>query len=190
FSRLLSMLRAELSDDYFAEVERHLARLRFRSGILVSAQLGKANKGANRVLRRPHEDQRGWLTRLLAEKPPSYSFQLHPRDEAGARALSELSDRGVNLVANALAQSTDHILSFFQMLRTELAFYIGCLNLHGQLAQKGEPMSFPVPAASTERRHSFSGLYDVCLSLNPEKRIVGNAVNADNKDLVIITGAN
>ena len=45
FSRLLSMLRAELSDDYFAEIERHLARLRFRSGILVSAQLGKANKG-------------------------------------------------------------------------------------------------------------------------------------------------
>jgi len=30
---------------------------------------------------------------------------------------------------NALAQSTDHILSFFAILRTELAFYVGCLNL-------------------------------------------------------------
>ena len=190
FSRLLSMLRAELSDDYFAEVERHLARLRFRSGILVSAQLGKANKGANHILRRPHEDQRGWLTRLLAEKAPSYSFQLHPRDEAGARALSELSDRGVNLVANALAQSTDHILSFFQMLRTELAFYIGCLNLHAQLAQMGEPICFPVPASAGERKLSFSDLHDVSLALSMGQKIVGNDLNANHRDIVIITGAN
>jgi DNA mismatch repair ATPase MutS len=190
FSRLLSMLRAELSDDYFAEVERHLARLRFRSGILVSAQLGKANKGANHILRRPHEDQRGWLTRLLAEKAPSYSFQLHPRDEAGARALSELSDRGVNLVANALAQSTDHILSFFQMLRTELAFYLGCLNLHAQLAQMGEPICFPVPASAGERKLLFSALHDVSLALSMRKKVVGNDLNANHRDIIIITGAN
>jgi DNA mismatch repair ATPase MutS len=76
------------------------------------------------------------------------------------------------------------------MLRTELAFYSGCLNLHGQLAQKGEPMCFPLPVASSERRHSFNRLYDVCLTLSLEQRIVGNDVNADNKDFVIITGAN
>ena len=124
----------------------------------MSARLGKANKGDNYVLRRPHNDRRGWLTRLLAEKPPAYSFHLHPRDEAGARALSELSDRGVNLVANALAQSTDHILSFFQMLRTELAFYLGCLNLHNHLAKMGEPICFPVPAAAGERKLAFCRL--------------------------------
>ncbi|HVB72936.1 MAG TPA: hypothetical protein VNE38_05215, partial [Ktedonobacteraceae bacterium] len=97
---------------------------------------------------------------------------------------------GINLVANALAQSTDHILSFFTMLRTELAFYVGCLNVHGQLAQKGEPLSFPLPVAPDERRHSFHGLYDVCLALTMKQSIVGNDVNADKKDLVIITGAN
>ena len=36
--------------------------------------------------------------------------------------------RWINLVANALAQSVDHIKSFFVMLATELGFYIGCLN--------------------------------------------------------------
>jgi len=76
------------------------------------------------------------------------------------------------------------------MLRTELAFYIGCLNLHGELVKKGEPFTFPVPAASSERRHPFSGLYDICLSLSVDQRVVGNDVNADDKDLVIITGAN
>jgi len=62
--------------------------------------------------------------------------------------------------------------AFFNMLRTELAFYMGCLNLHARLAQTAEPVCFPVPAASAERRHSFSGLYDVCLNLNMEKRVV------------------
>jgi DNA mismatch repair ATPase MutS len=190
FSRLLSMLKAELSDDYFAEIERHLARLRFRSGILVSARLGKANKGDNYVLRKPHNDRRGWLTRLLAERPPAYTFHLHPRDEAGARALSELGDRGVNLVANALAQSTDHILSFFQMLRTELAFYLGCLNLHNHLAKIGEPVCLPIPAAIGERKLAFADLHDPSLALSFGHNVVGNDLKANGKDILIVTGAN
>jgi DNA mismatch repair ATPase MutS len=76
------------------------------------------------------------------------------------------------------------------MLRIELAFYIGCLNLYEQLAQMGEPISFPLPMAPNERRHSFHGLYDVCLALTMKQKIVGNDVTADNKNLVIITGAN
>jgi DNA mismatch repair ATPase MutS len=190
FSRLFAMLKKELSDKYFARIEAHLVRLKFRYGVLVSAGLGKGNKGKSYVLRKPHEDRRSWITRLLAEKPPAYTFQLHPRDEAGAHALSALNGRGVNLVANALAQSTDHILSFFQMLRTELAFYIGCLNLHGHLRQMGEPTCLPVPASASERKLSFSGLYDVSLALSMGQKVVGNDINADHKDLVIITGAN
>jgi DNA mismatch repair ATPase MutS len=115
---------------------------------------------------------------------------LHPRDESGARALSELNDRGINLVANALAQSTDHILSFFTTLRTELAFYVGCLHLHEDLERKGVPLSFPIPAPPGERRHFFRGLSDPCLALRQDQRVVSNDANADSKDLVIITGAN
>ena len=190
FSRLFAMLRAELDDAYFTEIEQHLYRLKFRQGILISAQLGKGNKGKSYVLRKPHADTGNWLTRLMAEKPPSYTFTLHPRDEAGARALSELADSGVNLVANALAQSTDHILSFFQMLRTELAFYVGCLNLYAPLAQIGEPVCFPACAPAGQRTLSFSGLYDPSLALSMGRRIVGNDLNADQSDLVVITGAN
>jgi DNA mismatch repair ATPase MutS len=190
FSRLFTMLKEELSDDYFARVETHLVRLRFRYGVLISAELGKGNKGKSYVLRKPHEDRRSWITRLLADKPPSYTFQLHPRDEAGARDLSTLNDRGVSLVASALAQSTDHILSFFQMLRTEMAFYVGCLNLHARLRRMREPTCLPVPVPAGGRKLASSGLYDVSLALSMERKVVGNDVNADHKDLVIVTGAN
>jgi DNA mismatch repair ATPase MutS len=71
-----------------------------------------------------------------------------------------------------------------------MAFYVACLNLSERLAQMKEPISFPQPALAGERRHSFQGLYDVCLALRMNKKIVGNEVNADGKDLALITGAN
>ncbi len=190
FTAFFAMLNGELGDEYFASVQQHLKALQFRDGVLISAELGQGNKGINYVLRKPADTQQSWIERIFAEKPPTYSFTIDSRDESGARALSDLNDRGINLVANALAQSTDHILSFFTMLRTELAFYIGCLNVHEQLAQMGEPVCFPKPLAPGERRHAFQGLYDVSLALTMKQRVVGNDLHADGKDLVIITGAN
>jgi len=190
FTALFTMLKKELSDEYFAIVQNHLNELKFRDGVLISAELRKGNVGINYILRKSQDKKQSWMKRIFAQKPQVYTFYIHSRDDNGFRALSELRDRGINLVANALAQSTDHIRNFFTMLRTELAFYVGCLNLYEQLAQKGEPMCFPLPMARDERRHSFKGLYDVCLALILEPRIVGNDVNAEDKDLVIITGAN
>jgi DNA mismatch repair ATPase MutS len=190
FVRFFAMIKQELGDDYFVIVEDHLRRLRFRQAVLLSAKLGKGNEGANYVLRKPNHHDQNWMKRVIGKRSRVYSFTIHPRDEHGARALEELVGRGINLVANAAAQSADHIDSFFNMLYVELAFYIGCLNLYEQLAQLGEPTSFPVPVGSQGRRHSFTGLYDVCLALTMKRNVVGNDVNADNKDLFVITGAN
>jgi len=190
FTAFFAMIKKELDDEYFASVQNHLRELQFRGGVLLSAELGKGNEGTDYILRKPQGKNRSWMKRVFAQKSPVYTFYIHPRDEHGARALGELRDRGINLVANALAQSADHIDSFFNMLRIELAFYISCLNLYEQLTQMGEPVSFPLPVAPNERRHSFHGLYDVCLALTMTQKIVGNDVNADDKDLVIITGAN
>ncbi|MGH9621709.1 MAG: hypothetical protein ACRD45_18640, partial [Bryobacteraceae bacterium] len=72
-----------------------------------------------------------------------YSFYVSERDESGMRTLSDLTSRGLNGAANALAQSADHIRAFFQMLCAELGFYLGCLNLRDRLTAKGEPVCFP-----------------------------------------------
>lgn len=190
FRAFFAMLNRELSEDYFARVQQHLRALKFPHGLLMSAELGKGNKGVSYVLRQPPDRKQGWVERLFGEKVPMYGFTIDDRDESGARTLSDLQDRGINLVANALGQSTDHVLSFFTLLRTELAFYLGCLNLHAHLTQMGEPVSFPKPLAPGERRHAFEGLYDVCLALTTKKSVVGNDLRADGKDLLIITGAN
>jgi Mismatch repair ATPase (MutS family) len=190
FRTFFAMIQRELGDDYFGTLDEHLKELRFRNGTLISSGLGKGNKGIAYILRKPNELDRNILKRLFERKPPSLTFHIADRDEAGARALGELEARGINLVADAVAQSADHVLSFFHMLRTELGFYIGCLNLGNELGAKGQSMCYPQPAPLTERQHTFDGLYDVCLALRLQTAVVPNDVDAHDADLVIVTGAN
>ncbi|RME57958.1 DNA mismatch repair protein MutS [Candidatus Parcubacteria bacterium] len=190
FRRFFAMIQEELDDDYFAVVENHLKALKFRGGVLLSAELGPGNEGVNYVLRKPNHQKQNWIRRIFSKTSPTYSFTLHPRDEHGARVLSELRDKGLNRVADAVARSAEHIESFFNALRIELAFYLGCLNLSQQLAHLEEPIAFPTPASPEERRFSCRGLYDVTLALTMKQKVVGNDISAHGKGLVIITGAN
>lgn len=187
---LFAMLRRELSDNYLAAVKNHLVTLKFRNGVLLSAHLGEGNKGVDYVLRTPLPDTRNWLQKLFPKRVEGYVYKLPPRDESGAKAMSDLNDRGINLVANAASHSADHITSFFDMMRAELAFYVGCLNLREALDQKHGQWTFPEPLEQTVRSHRFDGLYDVCLQLRLSGQAVGNAFDGENRTLVVITGAN
>ena len=189
FTRFFALLASELTDEYFAEVEERLTELGLKRGTLMSAKLGKGGKGTGYVLRR-HPPVRGWRDRLPGRSRGSYSFSIPERDEAGARALSELASRAVNDTANSLAQSADHIKDFFRLLRAELAFYLGCLNLRERLLAKGQPVCDPVPGAARSDRLAVRGLYDVSLALTLDTPVTGNDVAADGKQLIMITGAN
>ena len=189
FTRFFAMLREEVDDDYLKTVEYHLRELKFGRGVLMSAELTKGNKGRRYVVRKPRVER--WTERLRpGGRSPSYSFTIPARDENGFKALEEIRGKGINHVANAVAQSADHVKSFFAMLRLELAFYLGCLSLRERIDQKGEPSCFPTPLVSGEPAFACDGLYDVCLTLHLDGRVVGNDVNADSRSLVMITGAN
>ena len=116
FTRFFAMLREELDDAYLELVDSQLKALKFPGGTLMSAQLASGNKGKAYTLRRPREQ--GLLGRIFDRS--GYSFTIPDRDVGGFNALGTLEDRGANLVANALAQSVDHVDGFFVMLRTEL----------------------------------------------------------------------
>jgi len=187
FARLRSMLMSELDDLCVKQMEGHLEELKLKRGLFLSVQLGRANKGTAYLLHKA--PVRGLRERFANRGQRSFSFSVPERDENGLRALGELEAKGINIAANALAQSVERVLGFFNALRTELAFYIGCLNLRDALMQKGEPLCTPVllPAGAGLRAE---GLYDPCLSLGADGRVVGNDLAADGKDLVVVTGAN
>lgn len=186
---LVSSLQRDLDDEYFDTVARHLRQLRFRDGVPISARLDRDNSGIHYVLR-SGSTRRGWKERVGIEPRSVYSFTLAPRDEAGAQALSDLTGRGINLVANAAARSADHVTSYFTMLQAELGFYVCCLRLHDELMARNVPVTFPVPvtAAATGPELHCSDLRDASLALQID-RVVGNDVDADGRPLVIITGA-
>ena len=190
FTVLFAMLRKEFGDDYLAAIDTWLDELKFRGGVLLSADLGSGNVGTNYILRRPNDKASGLLQRMLGKGPPSYTFRIPERDIAGAQALGKIHDRGINLVANALAQSMDHILGFFETLRAELAFYVGALNLHAKLHELGVPTGVPEPTPAGEGTRHADGLCDLCLALSIGHAVVGNTLLADHKPLLVVTGAN
>ena len=187
---LFATLRRDLDDEYFEEINNHLKRLRFRAGVLVSAQLGRDNSSTGFVLRTPELGRRPWTERLGIGPRTTYSFTVPPRDEAGGQILTDITSRGINQVANATAQSADHISSYFTMLRAELGFYVGCLNLADRLAAKGVPVTVPEPAQASPPAFSCATCAMPAWSCSPPRPVIGNDVQADGKSLVIITGAN
>jgi hypothetical protein len=189
FTRFFDMLRGELDDAYLREVADHLKELKLERGVLFSASLGPGNKGTHYVLRRAPRPE-SWLERLSLGPHSGDAFQLADRDEAGFRALSDLRGAALNTVANAVAQSSDHILSFFHMVRAELAFYIGCLNLHEQLDASGRTWCFPTPMAVGSAALSARELSDASLALVLGTAVVANDLCADGTSLIMITGAN
>ena len=189
FTRFFAMLCVELDDEYFAVINEHLRRLQFRRGVLISAGLGKGNSAIDIVLRSPPTEKPRWSELIWGPRGRLW-FDVHPRDEAGHQALSELQARGVNLVADALRQSTEHVLGFFIQLRAELAFYLGCLNLRAGLNGRGFETSLPEPKPASEPSLSALGLYDPTLAFVAGGGVVANDLAAAGKELVVITGAN
>jgi hypothetical protein len=187
FTRLLAELADQLDDAYLATVDAHLEQLRLRRGVLLSAGLGPGNRRAK--LRLHRLPPRGWRERLPG-RTRGWSFQIPDRDEAGHQALAELRNHSLTDVAEALAGAVEHVLGYFTVLRAELGFYLGCLNLHQQLTRIGLPTCLPEPLPTDPPTREASGLYEPCLALHLNAPVVGNDLAAEHKTLVMVTGAN
>ena len=183
-------IQTELPDDYLTLVEDHLQRLQFPTGVTMTAQLGPGGQGSGYVLRKPESIRRTWRQRVHLGDPDSYTYRLPDRDEAGARALMDLEAIGINLVADALAQSVDHIRSFFALLQFETAFYSGCVRLDRELETRGLPRCRPTPRPVEELALTAHDLYEVNLGLHLGSQVVTNDLLADGADLIMITGTN
>jgi hypothetical protein len=185
FCSFFDMLTKELSEDYLAEIKMHLKELTFSDGMLISATLGETNTSTGFLLRRQKDIKHRWLKWRFAP-----SFSIAPRDDAGCDDLSTRRDFATLEMANTLLRAADHVLSFFEMLKKELSFYVGCLNLYDAINTLGLPICMPDSKPSDKRSFNCKGLYDISLALIKKHGIVGNDINADGKSLFFISGAN
>jgi hypothetical protein len=188
FRQLSAMLAEQAPDDYLGQVDECLGELHLAGGVRFSAGLGLGNEGERYVLHQPPRSR--WWGRLTGNHNDGCGFVVDETDLAGAQALSKLAGHAINDVANTVTQSADHLQRFFGRLRTELGFYLGCVNLRDELSKRAVPASFPVPIPIGTPRFECRGLRDTALCLTTSKKVSGNDVDADGKTLIVVTGAN
>lgn len=186
-------IQNNLTDSFIRQMEYHLNYLKQHDDLYCSAQLGERNFGINYTLHKPIKDKRNWWQRLIGRfftKPSDMVFTISYRDESGMRALSEIRDECLFETANYLTQISDSIFKFLNVLQAELTFYKACLNLHKKLTDYNLDVCFPMIDENNNKGIDCTGLYDLSLLLSTCQKPVENDLYADNKKLIIITGAN
>ena len=184
FRKLLIMFQEELDNEYFRLVKSQLKDLRELDGILISSTMGKYLQGTNYVLTE-REEKGFWRKWFFA---PYY--KIAPRDDSAAQDLGDRRNRAINEPTNALAQAAENLQSFFSMLRRELAFYVGCLNLSDTIKEYEMPTCLPQMLPKDSYDRTWSDLYDISLLLIKKSNVIGNEMHAKDKRLYLITGAN
>jgi len=185
---LAESVRVELDDGFFEAARRTLGEVRRGGGVHLSAGLGEGNAGRDYALRRASSRRPGWLAWALRRGPAT--FRLAPLDDDGARVLADMRNAAAAPPAALLAHAAEGVREIFGGLRTELAFYLGCLNLHERLMARAVPMTFPTVHEAGSRTLRFRGLVDAGLALRSPGRVVGNDLDLDGKRLIVISGAN
>ena len=170
-----------LTDEYMAEAEECIADLKFRQGVVISAQMGAACEGVSYELC-------GYASKQMRKWLAAPRIMVSEQDETDLKDVTRRMDRGMNAPAQSVARAAEHLLRYFGALKDELAFYVGCLNLKAAYAEKG--VATCIPRAAAGNVLSARALADPSLSLTLKSETVTNDMNADHIFLCVITGAN
>lgn len=184
FTDLFQTLQTELPDSYLNQVRSQLSELNSQDGTLVSARLGSYLQGTDYVLHRREKK------RLNFDWLKAQTYKLGEKDDPGSADMGARQDRAINEVTNALAQAAEHLASFFDVLRSELAFYVGCLNLTELMKQYGMYTCLPELTEADGRTRIWEGMFDISLVITKKSAVTANNLTAEGKKLFIVTGAN
>ena len=184
FLSLFRTLREELSDEYLNQVRSELGDMHLSDGVLMSAGLDSHLQTVNYQM---HKKEKKLFS---LDRFKGQSYQLQKGDDATGTDITNRYNRAINEVTNALAQSAEYLAAFFDGLRGQLAFYMGCLNFMERMRESGMPVCIPeVTGAETDSR-KYEELYDISLVFLKKTAVKGNTLDAAHKKLYIVTGAN
>jgi len=181
-----------LTDEFFVRVKQRIEELKSISeggNIVIGSGIGNGMKGTGHILRRiTGNSQRANSGRKLWRNSVN---NVIPLDNISvANSAREIEDAGLIHILRLINYFNNGIISFFEALRYEIGFYVGCMNLYSVLSEISTDVSFPVPDKIDERNLVFEGLFDLSMSVSRKERLVSNDLKAIDKKLFVITGAN
>ncbi len=183
FCAFFRELQTELNEDFLKESAEALQSLHNIGNLQIRARLGSFLQGEDYMLCRPVRQKFS----LMKHFSPVY--RIRGDDHNAQEDLTHRQNRAINELTNALAQSAEHLLAYFNMLRAELSFYTGCLNLRDALSKRGMPVCIPEILPRKSRSRSVQGLYDGSVALT-KGSADGNDFSFEDIDLCMISGAN
>ncbi len=186
FISFIKDFKEKVRPGFLQKMNEMMSFLDNTEAISVNASVGVAYQGSNYRLNKDSEPCPSFF-RLTRS---AYKISTRDWDARRLEYLLELKQLGVEATADILASVADELTSFFSELQKEIAFYCGCIHLHKKLFVKGCALSYPKVFDTEDCKLSFSNLYDVGLALSQKKRVIGNTLNMDTCDLVVIVGAN
>lgn len=111
-------------------------------------------------------------------------------DDSIKRDAREMEAAGLVHILKLYQSFIRELTSLFENLRFQLAFYIGGANLRNRLLQIRIPVCFPQIDIKGSDGFKFTGLYDLSLAIYTRTKPVTNDLDAEDKLLYVITGAN
>jgi len=190
FSELIAWLDGTFDAAFVENARRMLREVDSDRGTLLGAGLGVANGVQDVTHLRTRKKRPNLFERMLRRGPRAVTFRVHERDEAGMRILSDIRNLGLARTAVVMTRVAETLRRFFDDLRRELGFCVGCCNLFERLAGLGIPVCYPTPAPAGSRGLTFEGLRHPSLALRTGTTVVGNDAVLDGADMVVVTGAN
>ncbi|MGC3955302.1 MAG: hypothetical protein QM804_13820 [Propionicimonas sp.] len=192
----LRQLHQRLVDDldagYLQQVRALLEQLSFPAGVTARTRIAEDGMLGKFEVLAPRGGRRPWWAVLGFNPPGRLHFTLAERDEAGARALTDLHNDLLHEIAAVAAQANEHVVGFFRQLQWEAGFYVGCRQLHDKLRAAGIGICWPDPVTAPPDAGSAldaSGLAPLNLAIRSGRAPVGNDLSGP-VPLLVITGAN
>ena len=186
---LADRLASDIDDAFLASARAQLARLGDLA-LVATAGLGAGNRAAGFVLRRPGDARSRLLDRVRRDGGRGLAVDVALHDQNAMNALAELRAQAVAPVAAVVAESASHLLAFFERLRDETAFLVGCVKLDAALGRAGVARVMPEPLDPIDHGLRAEGIVDPCLALAATTSVTGNALDTAGCPLTVVTGAN
>ena len=152
---LYSMLQTELSEEYIESLRDCLATLPEHSEIAVTAGLNADFDGISYEIDKKVEG----ANKIRWQMAQSYVLVESSDNVTEAiKAWDARRNRVINDLAVVMKTASQYMGTFFAMIRRELAFYVGCLNLEEKLRELGAPICFPTLCPQKSRGREYRGV--------------------------------
>lgn len=189
----------EFHDEFIEQIlasVREMVFLKDGGTLILSAVPGLGMQGSdliiNEIMEGGYKRQKksfvdsvtGWYSKRF---PKNTIFLYSPELIHDAR---ELEQAGLHHVLKMYQSFINDLTSFFGKLYHQIAFYMGCFQLHSRLKNLVIPVCFPTMPEENLKIISFENLYDLNLAIFNRKTPICNDIQKEDKKLFIISGAN